>query len=141
MSARQMIQTVDSYCMLDASIVAVYLFGSFAHGREQPMSDVDLAILLDERAESMDRKQLLARLHRDLGRLLRKDIHILVLNDASYVVRVEALFRGRCVHVKDEESLARFRMLTLSLFADFAPYLDHLHQRLKRRLGAHSHGQ
>jgi predicted nucleotidyltransferase len=136
-----MIQELDAYFVQDPAIHAAYLFGSFARNRQRPGSDVDIAVLLDERGERKDRGGLLGCLHRDLGRLLRKDIHVLVLNDASLLARIEAVFKGRCVHVKDEEALVQFKMLTISLFADFAPYLDQLNRRLKKRLGVSSNGE
>ena len=140
-SLLEIVQKIESYCARDATILAAYLFGSYARGRQGPMSDVDIAVLLEERGGKIDRKLLHARLHHDLGRLLRKDIHILILNDASYLARIEAMFNGRCVHVKDDEALARFKMLSSSLFADFAPYMDQLHRRLKQHLGVNHHGQ
>jgi len=140
-SVSEILQELESYCIQDRAILAAYLFGSFARNRQRPESDVDIAVLLDEHSGKIDRSGLFARLHKDLGRRLRKDVHILVLNDASLLARIEAVFKGLCVHVKDEEALARFKMLTLSLFADFAPYLDQLNRRLKQRLGVSGDGQ
>lgn len=140
-SVREMLQKLESYFIQDRTILAAYLFGSFSRGRQRPGSDVDIALLLDEHGGKTDRKLLLDRLHQDLGRLLRNDVHILILNDASYVARIEALFRGRCIHAKDEDALAQFKMLTASLYADFAPYLEEQHRRLKKRLGVDHHGQ
>lgn len=133
-------QKLDSYFGNEDLVIAAYLFGSFARGRQRPMSDLDIAVLLDERKGRIDRKILLDRLHQNLGRLLRLDIHMLILNDTSYTARIEALFRGRCLHVKDEEASAHFKMLTLSLYADFAPVRDGLHGRLRKHLGVNPHG-
>ena len=140
-STSELLQKIGSYFSRDTTVAAVYLFGSFAHGRQRPMSDVDIAVLLTEPAGAVDRKLFLDRLHRDLGRILRKDVHLLILNYASYSARMEALFRGKCAHVKDEEALARFRMVTVALFADFAPFLDQAHRSLARHLGCKDHGQ
>ena len=135
-----MVQKIDSYFGEENNVLAAYLFGSFARGRQHAMSDVDIAVLLDERKGRIDRKILLDRLHQNLGRLLRLDIHLLILNDASYTAGIEALFRGRCVHVKDEEASAHFKMLTLSQYADFAPVRERLHGKLRQRLGVNQHG-
>jgi uncharacterized protein len=125
---------LDSYFSQDDAIIAAFIFGSFPRGQHHPGSDVDIAILLDERRRKIDRKGLLDRLLPELGRLLRQDVHILILNDASYVARVEALFRGKVAHCKDAVALAEFRMVSHALFADFAPFLRQLEANLRKRL-------
>jgi predicted nucleotidyltransferase len=125
---------ISPYFERESRVTAAYLFGSFARGSQRPNSDVDIAILLDESHGKIDRKNLYDRLLPQLGRLLRQDVHILILNDASYLARIEALSRGRLLHVKDDEALARFRMVSFALFADYAPYLRELQQKLRRRL-------
>ena len=137
----EMTQKLESYFRHVPSIVAAYLFGSLARERQRPLSDVDIAVLLDDRGGRIDRIPVIRRLLQDLGRLLRKDVHVLILNDASYLARIEAIFRGRCVHVRDEDVLAQFKMLSVSLFADFAPFLDQSRRRLMERLGVNHDGQ
>jgi uncharacterized protein len=137
----QIARKLESYFHHVPSIIAAYLFGSFARGLQRPLSDVDIAVLLDDRGGRTDRVPVIRALLQDLGRLLRKDVHVLILNDASYLARLEALFRGRCVHVRDEEALVEFRMLSVSLFTDFAPFLDLSHGRLMHRLGVNRDGQ
>ena len=127
---------IGSFLAVEGGIIAVYLFGSVVRGRNRTGSDIDLALLLDERAGKADRKLLLDRLIPALGRLLRRDIHLLFLNDASYVTRMEAMLRGRLIHCKDEIVLAEFRMVSLVLFADFAPYLRRQERNLRQRLAA-----
>ncbi len=140
-SDTEMIQNLESYFSDVPCIVAAYLFGSFARSRQRPLSDVGIAVLLDDRYGRVDRTLVIRRLLQDLGRLLRKDVHILILNDASYLARIEAIFRGRCLHVRDEDALAHFKMVSVSLFADFAPFLDQCHRRLKDHLGVKHDGQ
>jgi uncharacterized protein len=140
-SDTEMIQKLESYFSDVPCIVAAYLFGSFARSRQRPLSDVDIAVLLDDRYGRVDRTLVIRRLLQDLGRLLRKDVHVLILNDASYLARIEAIFRGRRLHVRDEDALAHFKMVSVSLFADFTPFLDESHRRLKHRLGVKHDGQ
>ncbi len=137
----EIIKKLESYFNEVPCIVAAYLFGSFARSRQRPLSDVDIAVLLDDRNGRVDRTLVIRRLLQDLGRLLRKDVHVLILNDASYLSRTEAIFRGRRLHVRDEDALAHFKMVSVSLFADFAPFLNRCHQRLKDRLGVKHDGQ
>jgi len=63
-------------------VVAVYLFGSYARVREQRDSDLGLAILLDQTA--LPRLNKLKRQFTiDLARILRKDLHLVIMNSAG----------------------------------------------------------
>jgi len=59
--------------------MAVYLFGSYAKGRQEMDSDIDLAILLN-RDDRPRRNELRKQYIVDLGRILRKDMHIVIIN-------------------------------------------------------------
>jgi uncharacterized protein len=130
----EMGRRIDSFFIKEDGIVAVFLFGSVVQGRNRAGSDIDLALLLDERTGKVDRKLLLDRPIPALGRILRRDIHLLVLNDASCVTRIEAMLRGKLIHCKDPIALAEFRMVSLVLFADFAPCLRGQQRNLRQRL-------
>jgi predicted nucleotidyltransferase len=137
----EIIQKLESYFRHVPRIVGAYLFGSFARGSQQPLSDVDIAVLLDDRGGRTDRILVIRQLVQEIGRLLRKDVHVLILNEASYLARIEAIFRGRCLHVGDEDALVQFKMLSISMFTDFAPFLDLSRRRLMHRLGVSSDGK
>ena len=114
-------------------MLASYLFGSFARGTQRRGSDLDIALLLDERKEKQDRKTLLDRFLPVLGRLTRQDIHLLFLNDVSYIVRMEVFRDGLLIHANDEVELARFKMTSISLYLDFLPYLRRMETKFKER--------
>jgi len=135
-----MSRQLEAYFAGEKGIVAVYLFGSFARGTQSGESDVDLALLLDKERGKEDLKALLDRHLPGLGRLLRREVHVLILNDAPYPVRIEALSRGRLIHVKDRIALARFRMVSFALFAEHAPYMNRLKEKMKQRWMEH-HGE
>lgn len=115
------------------NIVAAYLFGSVATSRQRPGSDIDIAILLVE-AQHHDRKALLDQLLPPLCRTLRGDVHLLFLNDASYLVRAQVFGKGELLYMRDSRKLAVFRMKSMSMFADFAPYLRMTRKGLQSRL-------
>jgi uncharacterized protein len=140
-SAEGIIEKLKPVFDEDTAIIAAYLFGSRVQGRERPGSDVDIAVLVDDRGYRQDRKALLDRLLPSLGRLLRLDVHILILNDASYLARIEVLSRGRLIYVKDDLVLAQFRTMSYVQFAEYAPYLRQLQEKLKQRLGISDHGE
>ena len=75
-------------------IVAVYLFGSYADGKERISSDVDLAILFDDR----DREAVNQRLDEylvALSKSLRKDLHLTAMDSASEELLKQIFKKGR----------------------------------------------
>ncbi len=103
-------------------IVAAYLFGSAAKGTARPGSDIDIALHLREGVEHPDRKALLDRLLPELSRRCRGDVHLLFLNDASYLARMEVFSSGLPLYVRDPLESARFRMTSAVMHADFSRY-------------------
>ena len=69
----RLIEKIQSYFSDENDVVAVYLFGSYAQGKARRTSDVDIGIF--------EKKQI--RYLKELGRLLRKDIHPVILNTAG----------------------------------------------------------
>lgn len=118
----------------NSDVVAAYLFGSAAKNRMRPGSDIDIALLLAEGGRRPDRKVLLERLLPPLCRALRGDVHLLLLNDASYLARSQVFKSGRLLYVRDQRQLTLFRMKSAALFADFAPCLRLTQKGLQKRL-------
>ncbi|MEW6218596.1 MAG: nucleotidyltransferase domain-containing protein [Thermodesulfobacteriota bacterium] len=132
----QLGRQLAEYFSFRPEVLAVYVFGSVAAGRERPGSDVDIAVLLQS-ARNLDRKALLDQWLPDLCRLLRRDVDILVLNDASDVARMQVFRRGRLVLAVDPGQLARFRMTSLVQYLDFLPHLRRMQARLMDRFASH----
>ena len=79
MSIQENITTFFEY---EKDIVAVYLFGSYADGRERASSDVDLAIFFDNRDREIV-NQMLDKYLVALSRNLRKDAHLTAMDFAG----------------------------------------------------------
>ena len=100
-------------------VVAVYLFGSRARGRATEISDFDLAILLDPQA-AVDPSKLKRELLIGLSRILRKEIHLVILNRAGEMLTAQVFQYGKCLHNANPHILSQFRTLQFSKIADFA---------------------
>lgn len=131
--------SIEPILLQTRGLVAAYLFGSAAHGRMHPDSDIDIALLLDEQDNSRLRKKLLDQLLPPISRVLRRDVHLLFLNDASYLVRSQIFKKGELIYVKDRHKLAEYRMISMALIAEFTPYLRMTQNGLKNRIRK-SHG-
>ena len=102
-------------------VVAVYLFGSYAAGKEGYQSDIDIGIVFDGKdPELMMEKRLTYML--ELSRDIRKDVHPVILNFASELLMKQIFEKGKCVLVNDKKKLARFKMVEFAEIADFSYY-------------------
>jgi len=127
----QSVQPVLSGC---SDVIAAYLFGSAVSGTVRPDSDIDIAVLLSEPGSRSERKETLQSLFSPLCRALRADVHLLFLNDASYLARAQVFSKGKLFYIRDHEQLALFRMKSLSLFTDFAPTMEMTRKGLQKKM-------
>jgi hypothetical protein len=70
----------------------------------------------------------------ELSRLLRKDLHLVVMNAASQELLRQIFSKGVCIQVNDRGELARFRMVQFSRIADFAYYRKQMQRGLIRKV-------
>jgi uncharacterized protein len=108
-------------------IVAVFLFGSHARGRARETSDVDLAVLVDPQAK-VDDFELKRDLMIGLSRILRKEIHPVILNRAGETLTAQVFRHGKCVYNSKPGILSEFRTVQFSKIADFA-YLRNIMEK------------
>lgn len=74
-----------------------YLFGSYAKNRQTSLSDVDIAVYLDERLDFFDQRlKLMEEISRDIG---GRSIDLVVLNTSSLILQYEVI--SHCVILKD----------------------------------------
>ena len=114
-------------------VIAVYLFGSFAHGKEKKLSDVDIGIILDQ----MDEDNLIEKRNfymTELGRILRKDIHLIILNQTSEALLKQVFSKGKCLIVNDKFKHAEFKMVAFSKIVEFNFYREQMEKGFLSKL-------
>lgn len=112
---------IKSYFGKEPEVVAVYLFGSKAKGKEQKNSDVDLAVLIDKKTLTIQ-FELKNRFIRELSRILRKDLHVLIMNDLGESILSQIFKYGQCIVNRNPEILSRFKMSRIAMIAEFEYY-------------------
>jgi predicted nucleotidyltransferase len=53
----KLIEKLTAYFKTKSEIIAVYLFGSYANGKEHRSSDIDIGLLLDTRDSALIKKK------------------------------------------------------------------------------------
>jgi len=112
-------KTISNYFKDQKEIVAVFLFGSYAVNKERSFSDIDIGIVVEHASENIVRKNT-DRYLLDLSRILRKDIHITILNNASENLLLQVFKKGKCLVVNNRKELSIFKMNGYMKIADFS---------------------
>ena len=102
-------------------VIAVYLFGSYAQGRERARSDIDIGVLLHPQNRDAMQK-IRSQYLTELGRVLRKDIHIVILNTAGEELLRQVFSKGKCILINNHQKHAYIRMVMFARIADFDYY-------------------
>jgi hypothetical protein len=105
-------------------IVAVYLFGSFARGNPRKGSDVDIAVLTRKRASTSGRHGSRSRADYigTAAKVLGTDrVDVVVLNEATVVLRHEVFRDGKLLFVRNRDFLSRFRVSSSREYLDTIP--------------------
>ena len=125
-------QIID-YFKNKEEVIAVYLFGSYAEGKERYLSDIDIGILMDRKE-----RDFVTRRRNDymveLARILRKDIHPVILNSASEELLKQIFSKGQCIIVNNSRELARYTMVMFVKIAEFAYYRRQMQSGLIRKV-------
>lgn len=140
MTNEKLKKNIATYCATRPEIVACYLFGSRASGKERAGSDVDVAFLLDATVLPADYYDLKMSYYSGLERILRLDVHPLIMNDAGEVVLGQVFGKGEVVYQQNAETLRSFRRHKLSMIAEFSYYIDLRLKSLRSRYGGEARG-
>ncbi|MEO8326384.1 MAG: nucleotidyltransferase domain-containing protein [Nitrospirota bacterium] len=102
-------------CMKETvpGLLVVYRFGSEAQGTARPGSDVDLAVLAQNRLVPT----MLVGLRQDLAIILNREVDLIDLRAASTVMQMQVLSTGECLFSGDDRARELFEMIVYSSYA------------------------
>lgn len=120
-------------------IAAAYLFGSTVRGQEGPLSDLDIAILVDEGAPSaVDLLRVQLLLAYELQKQLNvPEVDLVILNRQRLTLQHAILRTGRLIYDANPKNRIRFTQRVIQTYLDFQPTLEligkfHTRGRLRR---------
>jgi predicted nucleotidyltransferase len=126
-------ENITAFFEHEKNIVAVYLFGSYAGGRERASSDVDMAILFGNRDRGIV-NQMLDKYLVAISRNLRKDIHLIAMDFAGEELLKQIFKIGICLVVNDAKKLAYFKMNALTKIVNFQYYKKQMQSGVVRKV-------
>lgn len=95
-----------------------YIFGSQASGKNSAISDIDIAIFIDEKIPKAERFDLRLRLSNELSYIYNKQVDLIVLNETSYQLAYEIIKNGKVIFCLDREKMVETERLILSKYLD-----------------------
>jgi len=129
----ELIEKISLYFADRSEVRAVYIFGSYAKNRQQMDSDIDLAILIDQ-SNISHQNELIRQYTIELSHILRKDLHLVIMNSAGEDILAQIYKYGQCILNKNPELLAQFKMITFAMIAEFAYYKSIMEKGFTRKL-------
>lgn len=116
-------------------VLAASLIGSQARGTAGPLADVDIAVWHDPKLDSTARLQLRLELAAAASRALGTDeVDIVLLNDATPLMRHRAVRDGRRLIERDRRARVRLETRALLDYLDTAPLRAELARGQRHRI-------
>lgn len=107
----------------------IILFGSYAKGRANELSDVDIAFLTEQKVEEYQ----VFSIAQKLADLLGKNVDCVNLHAASTVFQVQVIGHGKVLYCKDETRRKYYFLRTFKEYAllneERAPILKRIKER------------
>jgi predicted nucleotidyltransferase len=101
------------------------LFGSHARGQAGPLSDVDVAVMLDGSPDGDRCWKRRLEIMGDLTSLLHTDeVDVAILNEVPVALRYRVFRDGVVLSCRDRRRMVEFQARTLSEYFDFLPILE-----------------
>jgi len=101
----KIIETIKSH----PNVIAIYLFGSHAKGEATPLSDIDIAAILENPTPESEA---------DIGSLSSPEIDIVLLHRLPLHIKYEVFKYGKEIFVRDEEKLLEIKLKVVREFLD-----------------------
>lgn len=117
-------------------VLAVYLFGSSASRKAGPLSDLDVAVLLDESRLKPGRRFhfRLDLIGEAMGASHRPDVDLVLLNEASPLLAYEVIRGGRLLFERRRQARVEFESRAVGRYLDLKPFYRVSRRYLKKQM-------
>ena len=128
MEKEKILERSRSILVNTPNVCLAYLFGSQINDTTGPISDIDLAILFEDREDILNARSKLAY---KLGKELQYHrIDIVSLREASVELAYAIISQGICIYQRDNAIRVEFEAQVLSRYGDYLPVLRSQRQEI-----------
>jgi len=120
----------------EKSIIALYLFGSSVKGQLKPLSDLDIAVLLDKKVPGdkfIEQYLKISGIATDMLKV--EEIDLIILNEAPLRIVHNVLKTGNLLFCTDPVQLAGFIENNYKRYPDFMFYKNQYNADFRKRIG------
>lgn len=119
------IRRIVDYFKRKAEISALYVFGSAAHGKETAESDIDIAVLIDDRKKGGKTYASLANTYYAASpKFSSRPVDIVILNTASPFLKHRIIKTGKVLFDRNRKLRVRFTAQAVIEYLDYKPIED-----------------
>ena len=125
------------YFLIQPHVIVAYLFGSVSRSGATRLSDLDLAVYLDNDLSKQERFEARLRFISELSTILRTNsIDLIVMNDASIMLNFEVIKANTPIVVKDHDRRVEIEHYIMSRYLDRKYYETQRNELLLQELRA-----
>lgn len=120
-------------------VALAYLYGSVAAGQATPLSDVDIALVLDAGVtlDAYERLMMELEIQGELERQCGlQNLDVRTIDNAPIAVQGRVVTEGRLVYCRDDNQRVDYEVRTRKLYFDFQPVLAAMQDAYFARLEA-----
>lgn len=99
-------------------VILAYLFGSVAKGKEDRLSDVDIAVFIDREIDKSGRFDLRLRLSGVLSGIMNRMVDLVILNDTPAQLAFEIIKHGELIFCSDKSAKVELEAAIISRYLD-----------------------
>ncbi|MBO8159724.1 nucleotidyltransferase domain-containing protein [Thermosyntropha sp.] len=128
------LEKINEYLKKQKNIIFAYIFGSFVQGKRY--NDIDVAVFLQNKEiEPMSYLEL----KRELADIAGTDVDVVILNEASPLLKREVIKNGVLILERDKEKRVDFVVQSVFEYEDMKRYYEMSYEtvieRVKESLG------
>ncbi len=105
-------------------VQAIYLFGSYAKGKQTPFSDLDLAVMIQENKN-------LKKIETEVGLSSSPDTDVVPFHRLPLYIQFEVFKFGKLLFVKNKKSLIELKIKVLDEYLDQSSLYEKMRARLR----------
>lgn len=117
---------LKEYGQSKKEIIALYLFGSYAEGKQKPNSDIDIAVLTEPYINK--KESFISRLNfkNDIAKLLNKEIDLVIFQETGEFLSYQIIKNGKLVFERDKDKLSLFKSKKIVQYLDYQFLLNEM---------------
>lgn len=136
MKKEKIIKTLEGYMQSRSEVLFSYLYGSYAKGSANRLSDVDVAVFVEEKSLPDGLFDYKLKLVAELSLVLKtSSVEVIVLNEASSMLAHQVLKHGVLISSRNEKKRVEFISKAFNRYSDYktimVPHRKMLADRIK----------